>query len=619
MHNERKISEGLYYIGASDRRVTLFENVYPIPEGASYNSYLILDEKTCVLDTVDRSVSDVFYENLEYLLGDKKLDYLVVHHMEMDHAANIANLLLRHPETTIVTSALAQGFLANYFPHLKAKVQVVKEGDTLPLGKRTLHFVAAPMVHWPEVLMSYEDSEGILFSADAFGSFGALSGELFADEYKLDLPEMRRYYTNIVGKYGEQVVAVLKKAENLEIKMICPLHGPLHRGDLMPLLGAYANWATYTPDEKDGVLVIYSSVYGDTANAAEILAGMIAEGGAKNVKVYDVSKTDASYLIAECFRVKTIVLAATTYNAGVFVKMEDFLHDLANHKIRNRTIAFIENGSWAPAAKANMKRILDGLQGIKYIEKELTIASALKDGQRAELQEIADAVIAEAVPPKKAVEGPLDPTAPFSLTYGIFALSSRDGKGQDNISINNSFFQIADSPTRFLLSVNLANYSAETIRETKKFVVSILNHDTDFSLIKRFGFASGREKNKTFGFEEHLERAGNGLYYLKDHACAYFACKVIETKVMGSHILFFAEVEESKVLNSTKPLTYAEYHAFVKPKPIPNPDVNVPGRKKRVGWRCKVCGYTYWGETLPEDYVCPLCKHPASDFERIEE
>ena len=205
------------------------------------------------------------------------------------------------------------------------------------------------------------------------------------------------------------------------------------------------------------------------------------------------------------------------------------------------------------------------------------------------------------------------------MTYGIFALSSRDGKGQDNISINNSFFQIADSPTRFLLSVNLANYSAETIRETKKFVVSILNHDTDFSLIKRFGFASGREKNKTFGFEEHLERAGNGLYYLKDHACAYFACKVIETKVMGSHILFFAEVEESKVLNSTKPLTYAEYHAFVKPKPIPNPDVNVPGRKKRVGWRCKVCGYTYWGETLPEDYVCPLCKHPASDFERIEE
>ncbi|MCR5079427.1 MAG: MBL fold metallo-hydrolase, partial [Bacilli bacterium] len=395
MHTETKISESFYYIGGSDRRLALFENVYPLENGASYNSYLYLDEKTLVLDTVDESVTGVYFENIEHLLAGRPLDYLIINHMEPDHAANIGEMLLRHPEVTIVINAMAKKFLLNYFPKLAdCKFLIVKEGDKLSIGKHEFTFVMAPMVHWPEVMFTYEITEKVLFSADAFGTFGALSGNIFAGPKDYDaahLAEARRYYTNIVGKYGEQVTAVLKKAETIEINMICPLHGPIHKENLNFILDPYKLWATYTPEEKDGVMICYSSVYGNTANAATYLATKLAEKGVRNLVMYDVSKTDSSYLIAEAFRVNTIVLAATTYNAGVFVKMEDFLHDLANHKIRNRTVAFIENGSWAPAAKANMKKILEGLD-LTYIEKSLTIASSLKENQVPQLDEIAEAV-----------------------------------------------------------------------------------------------------------------------------------------------------------------------------------------------------------------------------------
>ena len=385
MHNERKISEGLYYIGASDRRVTLFENVYPIPEGASYNSYLILDEKTCVLDTVDRSVSDVFYENLEYLLGDKKLDYLVVHHMEMDHAANIANLLLRHPETTIVTSALAQGFLANYFPHLKAKVQVVKEGDTLPLGKRTLHFVAAPMVHWPEVLMSYEDSEGILFSADAFGKFGANDVE-DPDGWAC---EARRYYFGIVGKYGMQVQTLLKKISCLEMKTICSLHGPVLTGDLSEYLNLYLTWSAYKPEEP-GVTIAYSSVYGNTREAALRLADMLKAGNCPNVSVFDVSRDDIHEAVEDAFRYSKLVLATTTYNADIFPTMRTFIENLTERNYQNRTVALIENGSWAPMAAKVMRALLEKSKNITFAETTVTLKSALNAESEEALRKLAD-------------------------------------------------------------------------------------------------------------------------------------------------------------------------------------------------------------------------------------
>ena len=619
MHNEAKIKDGLFYVGGSDRRLALFENVYPLENGVSYNSYLYLDEKTCLLDTVDASVSKVFYDNLDYLLGDRKLDYLIVNHMEPDHAANIGELLLRHKETTIVVGSMAKEFLLNYFPKIEAKFLIVKEGDTLSIGKHRFHFISAPMVHWPEVMFTYEEVDKILFSADAFGTFGALSGNIFADLGKYEkehLSEARRYYTNIVGKYGPQVINVLKKAATLDIKTIAPLHGPILEGNLNKIINYYIRWANYTPEENDAVMIAYSSVYGNTKNVADILATKLAKKGIKNLVEYDVSKTDSSYLIAEAFRVHTIVLAATTYNAGVFIKMEDFLHDLEAHKITNRTIAFIENGSWAPAAKANMKRILAPLSNINYLNESLTIASSIHDNQLESLDAIAIA-IAKDLPHLETLEidtKPINRDALFKLTYGLFLVFSKDQSNKDNASINNSFFQISDDPSLFALSVNKANLTATTILETGIFNVSALTEETSYSLIKRFGFQSGREVNKFIGFEKEVERSNNGLYRLTHSTNAYYSLKVKQSIDCGNHILFIAELVEAKILSSDNSLTYAYYFAHTKPTALPSLNTG----SKKVGWRCKICGYTYVGEELPKDYICPICKHPASDFEKVE-
>lgn len=619
MHNETKISEGFYYIGASDRRIHLFENVYPLTNGVSYNSYIYLDEKTCVLDTVDRSVSDVFYENIDHLLNGRPLDYLIVNHMEPDHAANIGELVRRHPEVTVVVNAMSKKFLLNFFPGIdEGKLLIVKEGDKLSIGAHTFTFVMAPMVHWPEVMMTYELSEKVLFSADAFGTFGALSGNIFADASNFDrlyLDEARRYYTNIVGKYGDQVIAVLKKAANIEIKTICPLHGPVYRGNLNYIINPYLAWASYTPENQDGVMIAYSSVYGGTANCADVLASKLAGKGVKNLVMYDVSKTDASYLIAESFRVKTIVLAATTYNAGVFVKMEDFLHDLANHKIRNRTFTFIENGSWAPMAKSGMRKILEGLEGCTFLDASLTLASTLKENQLAQLDAIAEAVVSSIggeAKPGEAASSLVDASAMFKLSYGLFALISKDKNGHDNASINNSFFQVSDNPNLVMLSVNKANYSAQTIKDTGVFNISVLTENTDYELIKRFGFQSGKDTDKMQGIENILLRTSNGLLSLTEMSNAYFSCKVKETIDCGNHLLFIAELTEAKNLNADASLTYAYYFAHIKPAALP-----ISGNGKKVAWRCKICGYTYVGETLPPDFVCPLCKHGPADFEKI--
>lgn len=618
MHNEIQISDGFYYIGGSDRRIHLFENVYPLTNGVSYNSYIYLDEKTCVLDTVDHSVSDVFYENIEHLLNGRPLDYLIVNHMEPDHAANIGELCRRYPEAKVVVNALSRKFLLNFFPNFKNEIVIVKEGDKLSIGKHTFTFVMAPMVHWPEVMMTYEVSEKVLFSADAFGTFGALSGNIFADAMNFDrlyLDEARRYYTNIVGKYGDQVLAVLKKAAGIEIKTICPLHGPIYRGNLNYIINPYLSWASYTPEDKDGVMIVYSSVYGGTANCCDVLASKLAAKGVKNLVMYDVSKTDSSYLIAESFRVKTIVLAATTYNAGVFVKMEDFLHDLANHKIRNRTFAIIENGSWAPNAKASMKSIIGNLEGATFLEPSLTINSTLKDSQLASLEAIAEAVVASIRPNEAegaSKDGLIDNAAMFKLSYGLFALFTKDKNGIDNASINNSFFQVSDSPNLVMLSVNKANYSAKTIQESGKFNISVLTENVDYELIKRFGFQSGCDTKKTEGVENILNRAENGICYLTSMANAYFECTVKETIDCGNHLLFIASVDAAKTLTDDASLTYAYYFAHIKPAPLPS-----SGTGKKVAWRCKICGYTFVGETLPPDFVCPLCKHGPSDFEKV--
>ncbi|HIS52234.1 MAG TPA: FprA family A-type flavoprotein [Candidatus Onthomonas avicola] len=400
MYCTRKVTESVHWVGASDRRLALFENLFPIPRGVSYNSYLIVDEKTALLDTADASVSAQFMENVLHVLDGRPLDYLVVNHMEPDHCANIAALALRFPEMQIVGNAKTFVFLNQFYDlDLTGRTVTVKEGDTLSLGSHTLRFVLAPMVHWPEVMVAYEEAEKLLFSADAFGSFGAINGNLFQDEIDFDrdwLDDARRYYTNIVGKYGPQVQAALKKLAGVDIAMICPLHGPVWRGDLGYLLGKYDLWSRYEPEDK-AVAIFYASMYGDTENAANVLAAALAERGVKKIAVYDVSVTHVSTLIAEAFRCSHLVFAAPTYNAGVYPAMANLLEDMKNLNLQNRTVGLMENGTWAPMAGKQMRAALEGMKRMRILEPAVTVKSALKADSRAAIGQLADTILADLV------------------------------------------------------------------------------------------------------------------------------------------------------------------------------------------------------------------------------
>ena len=394
MYCYRKVTDDLYWIGGNDRRLALFEGVYQIPRGVSYNSYLLMDEKTVLLDTVDKAVKGVFFENIEKVLDGRKLDYLVVHHMEPDHSEAIWEVVMRYPEVKIVCNAKIAQMMKQFFSFdVDARVVLVKEGDTFHTGKHNLVFVSAPMVHWPEVMVSYDTTDKILFSADAFGTFGALNGALFADEVDFPrdyLDEARRYYTNIVGKYGVQVQALLKKAATLDIQMICPLHGFVWRENLGYILEKYNLWSTYTPEDK-GVMIAYASIYGNTENAAEILASRLRERGVRTA-MYDVSVTPASDIIAECFRWSHLVFASATYNGGIFVTMDELLRDIAAHNLQKRTVAFMENGTWAPVSARQMAAIFAPLKSMTVLEQTVAIRSSLTEGQLAELEALADAL-----------------------------------------------------------------------------------------------------------------------------------------------------------------------------------------------------------------------------------
>lgn len=384
MHCTRKVTDGIHWVGANERRIAKFENMFPVPRGVSYNSYVILDEKTALMDTADSSVAERFMENVEAVLDGRTLDYLVVQHMEPDHCANIAAIIEKYPEVTVVGNAKTMQMIGQFYSGTKAEnTLLVKEGDKLSLGEHELNFVTAPMVHWPEVMVTYESKEKILFSADAFGTFGALNGTLFDDEIFFDavwMEDARRYYTNIVGKYGPQVQALLKKAAGLDIAMICPLHGPVWRNDLELLLEKYDQWSRYEAEE-DGVLIVYGSMYGNTENAAEVLAAEIAEQGMKNIKMYDASVTDCSYLIAEAFRYNRIVVAAPTYNAGLFAPIEHFLNDMKALNVQNKKIALLENGTWAPMAGKHMRAIVESMKNMEIVEPVISIKSALQPAQ----------------------------------------------------------------------------------------------------------------------------------------------------------------------------------------------------------------------------------------------
>ena len=393
MHSTRKVTDDLIYVGGSDRRLSRFENLFPIPKGVSYNSYVLLDEKTVLFDTADESISRQYIENVVHALNGRPLDYMVVQHMEPDHCAMIDDMLRRYPEAKMVCSAKAVGMFAQFYgTDVAARALVVKEGDKLSTGEHTLHFVMAPMVHWPEVMVTYDEKDKILFSADAFGTFGAMNGNIFADEVNFEtewLPDARRYYTNIVGKYGVQVQALLKKAASLDIEMICPLHGPIWRKDLGLLLEKYQKWSTYEPEDKT-VMIAYATMYGNTENAANVLAGMLADKGVKNIAMYDVSETDVSELVAESFRCSHLVLAAPTYNSRIQPKMEAYLSDIKALNLQNRTVAVIDNGTWAATAGKQMIGTLEGMKNMTILENTISIKSALAENQLGALEALAD-------------------------------------------------------------------------------------------------------------------------------------------------------------------------------------------------------------------------------------
>ncbi|MBR0383672.1 MAG: FprA family A-type flavoprotein [Eubacteriaceae bacterium] len=395
MHNVRKVTDDLYWVGASDRRLALFENIHPLPEGVSYNAYVLTDEKTVLIDTADWSVGKQFIENVEYVLAGKPLDVLIVNHFEPDHAATLGEILLRYPDVTVVTTAKGKSFAEQFGYDIK-NADIVKNGDTRSFGAHEFTFVAAPMVHWPEVMVSFDHTNGVLFSADAFGSFKALDGKLFDDEVDYDrdwIDEARRYYANIVGKYGKNVTVLLKKAAPLDIKMICPLHGLIWRSGIDYILDKHQKWASYTPEEQ-GVVIAYASMYGDTENAADILAVKLAEAGVKNVKVYDVSKTDRSYIISDMFKYSHFVLASVTYNLGIFPTMHDLISDMKALNVSNRTAAIIENGTWAVKSGTLMQAELESMKDITLLDEKVSLLSSVKEDGEADLSTLADAIAA---------------------------------------------------------------------------------------------------------------------------------------------------------------------------------------------------------------------------------
>ena len=616
MYCVKKMTDDLYWVGGSDRRLALFENVYPIPNGVSYNAYLLLDEKTVLLDTVDRSIADLFFENVAHVLNGRKLDYVIVNHMEPDHCAVLQDLVLRYPEVKIVCNAKTVAMIRNYFTFdIDSRAVIVKEMDTLCTGRHTFAFVMAPMVHWPEAMVSYDATTKTLFSADAFGTFGALNGNLYADEvnFKTEyLADARRYYTNIVGKYGTQVQALLKKAAAIEIETICPLHGPVWRKDIAWFLDKYVHWATYQPEET-AVVIAYASVYGNTENAANILAGMLADKGVRNVKVYDVSATHPSYIVSECFRASHLVFLSTTYNAGMFVNMENLVHDIVHHNLQNRTIALVENGSWAPTAAGLMRAEFQKLKNCTILDEGVSIRSSLKEDQLAQMEALADALVAsmpaqKPVPAQEKPAGLVEQNAMFSLSYGLFVLTARDG-AKDNGCIINTVTQLTDSPKRISIAVNKANLTHDMIVKTGEFNVSVLSNDAPFALFQHYGFQSGRNTDKFAGVQG-MARSTNGIYYIPYCTSAFLSAKVTQTVEFETHTLFIADVTEAKLLSNGPSMTYAYYFANVKPKPAV--------LQKQTGWVCKICGWVYEGEELPPDIVCPLCKHGAADFERLQ-
>lgn len=594
-----KITDTIKYVGVNDHQVDLFEGQYKVPNGMAYNSYVILDEKIAVMDTVDANFTHEWLDNLEQALNGRKPDYLIVQHMEPDHAANVANFLKVYPDTTVVANAKTFNMIRNFFDlDLEGQKLEVKNGGTLSLGNHNLTFVFAPMVHWPEVMVTYDSTDKVLFSADGFGKFGALDVEEDWDD------EARRYFIGIVGKYGPQVQNLLKVAAGLDIQIICPLHGPVLKENLGHYIGLYDTWSSYTP-ETEGIVIAYTSVYGHTKKAVELLAEKLRSKGCPKVVVYDLARDDMSLALSDAFRYSKLVLATTTYNASIYPFMHDYITRLVEHNFQNRTVGIIENGSWAPLAAKVMKEMLSPCKKINWLDTTVKILSAVNQENKEQLEAMTDELCKEYIAKSDELANKSDMTALFRIGYGLYVVTSNDGK-KDNGLIVNTVTQLTDTPNRVAVNISKANYSHHVIKQTGMLNVNCLSVEAPFSVFQQFGFQTGRSVDKFAG--QTVRRSDNGLVFLDKYINAFMSLKVEQYVDLGTHGMFICSVTEARVMSDQDTMTYTYYQKYVKPKP------QTEGKK---GFVCKVCGYIYEGDELPEDYICPLCKHGAADFEPI--
>lgn len=597
------ISDDIKYIGVNDHEVDLFEGQYPVPNGMAYNSYAILDEKVAIMDTVDVHFGSEWLFNILYSIGNRKPDYLIIQHMEPDHSANIAHFMEAYPDTQIVSSAKAFQMMRQFFgTDFSDRQIVVKEGDTLCLGKHTLAFVEAPMVHWPEVIVTYDTCDKVLFSADGFGKFGANDvEEAWADE-------ARRYYIGIVGQYGPQVQALLKKAGDLklDIQVICPTHGPVLHENLGYYLSLYDAWSSYTPEEE-GIVVAYTSVYGHTKEAVELLVQKLQEKKCPKVVVYDLARDDMSAAVSDAFRYNKLVLATTTYNSNMYPFMHDFIHRLVEHKFQKRTVALVENGSWAPRAGRLMREMLSECDDILFAKNEVHIHSALSEESRSQIENVTDELCFEYLAQCDETANKNNLTALFKIGYGLYVVTSNDGK-KDNGCIVNAVTQLTNTPNRVAVTINKNNYTHDIVKQTDILNVNCLSVDAPFSVFQTFGFQSGKNVDKFAACTSKQLRSDNGLIYLSKYINAFLSLHVENYVDMDTHGMFVCTITESRVMSTRATMTYDYYQSNVKPK---------PQVVEKTGYVCKVCGYIYEGDELPSDFVCPVCKHGAADFEKL--
>lgn len=594
------ITKDIKYIGVNDHKVDLFEGQYIVPNGMAYNSYVIMDEKIAVMDTVDAGFTHEWLDNLQNALEGRKPDYLIVQHMEPDHSANIFNFMKAYPEAKIVSSQKAFAMMINFFGTDFADRQVVVgEGDTLNLGTHTLTFITAPMVHWPEVIVTYDSTDKVLFSADGFGKFGALDVE---EDWAC---EARRYYIGIVGKYGVQVQNLLKKAAGLDIAIICPLHGPVLTENLGYYLNLYNTWSSYQPEEE-GIMIAYTSVYGNTKKAVMELKEKLKAKGAPKVVVNDLARVDMAEAVEDAFRYSKIVLATTTYNSEIFPFMREFINHLTERNFSNRTVAFIENGSWAPMANKVMKGMFEKSKNLTFAENSVTIRSALNEESSNALEALSEELCMEYLAQQDSTANKNDLNALFNIGYGLYVVTSNDGK-KDNGLIVNTVTQVTNTPNRIAVTINKENYSHHIIKQTGIMNINCLTVDAPFSVFEKLGFVSGRHEDK-FKDCEPL-RSDNGLIFLPRYINSFMSLKVEQYVDLDTHGMFICSITEARVISDRETMTYTYYHENVKPKP------ETEGKK---GYVCKICGYIYEGDTLPEDFICPLCKHGAVDFEEIK-